>query len=89
MGPHVGAKLAIFAVLGLLKKDAKFERIFETIFSDSQAPSTGCAKPVWGGFRRVNPPGKAGYGAEASARPGPKGGQIEPPEAVASAGPLC
>ena len=32
--PQIGAKLAIFAVLGGSKRRAKFERIFERIFSD-------------------------------------------------------
>ena len=43
LGFQVGAKLAIFADLGLSKRRTKFERIFDRIFLDLPAPSAGYA----------------------------------------------
>ena len=70
---------SIFGVFGASKKGAKFERIFERIFWDSQGwavtPAVACLRPtrpllvVWHGEQ-----------ARGSARPGPEGGRIEPAE---------
>ena len=41
--PQMEAKFAMLGVLGPSKKRAKFERIFERLFSDLLGPSTGGA----------------------------------------------